>query len=132
MNLDQKKSEKTNAEVHNKHEPMHLMTWEEFVQQLGDAIDEDIVSYHKKSGKAYLGGKCTITAAKSWSFRWGMGMQLVIKATLYFSPDNDGKYEQRIIGRKCRYEYFSDDPETQEHLRNIQNVPEEWNIASPI
>ena len=108
-----------------------LLTWEMFSKQLSESVDNDIIQYHKESGKTFLGGKCTISAIEKGLFLLKK-MYLNIEAVLYFSSDSENEAEQRTVIRSCSYDIFRKDSETQKHLQEIESKMLTFDIQSPL
>ncbi len=107
--------------------PKAKMKWAEFLQDLSNAIDEEAVDYQKKSGKTFLGGKCTIYGEKS-----GMKTILKISAEEYFQNTTTEKIEHRTVIRECSYAQFDmNDAETKRTLGDVLREPCLMNIDVP-
>ena len=44
--------------------PKKPVTWNEFLEQTGKDIDQQVISHARKEGLIYVGGKCKFTATK--------------------------------------------------------------------
>ena len=114
-------------------EPKHpeLLTWEMFSKQLSESVDNDIIQYHKESGKTFLEGKCTISAIEKGLFLFKK-MYLNIEAVLYFTTDSENDAEQRTVIRSCSYDIFKKDPDTQKQLQEIEKKMLTFDVQSPL
>ena len=53
-----KASEEAGATTATKTEPKKPMMWNEFLEQTGKDMDEQIIRHARKEGLIYVGGKC--------------------------------------------------------------------------
>ncbi|GEM_PF-2546826 len=107
--------------------PKKKMKWSAFVQELGNAIDEEALSHQKESGKTFLGGKCRFYGEKS-----GMKTILKINAEEYFQNPESEKVERRTVMRECSYAQFDlSDTETVQNLNAVLREPLLMNIDVP-
>ena len=60
-----KASEEAGATTATKTEPKKPMMWNEFLEQTGKDMDEQIIRHARKEGLIYVGGKCKLTATKT-------------------------------------------------------------------
>ena len=70
--------------------PKKPVTWNEFLEQTGKDIDQQVISHARKEGLIYVGGKCKFTATKCEEDKDKETFVVNVDAALYFK-DQDGK-----------------------------------------
>ena len=60
-----KASEEAGATTATKTEPKKPMMWNEFLEQTGKDMDEQIIRHARKEGLIYVGGKCKLTRPRA-------------------------------------------------------------------
>ena len=64
--------------------PKKPVTWNEFLEQTGKDIDQQVISHARKEGLIYVGGKCKFTATKCEEDKDKETFVVNVDAALYF------------------------------------------------
>lgn len=103
--------------------------WNEFLEQTGEDVDQKIISYARKEGLIYIGGKCRFTATKSNEETFVVNVDVA----LYFKDQfKTGKnFKLYPLHREVKFNEFTEDEETQQQLEKIKTEVIELDVETP-
>lgn len=128
-----KASEEAGATTATKTEPKKPMMWNEFLEQTGKDMDEQIIRHARKEGLIYVGGKCKFTATKCEEDKDKETFVVNVDAALYFKDQfkTEKNFQLYPLHREVKFSDFAEDAETQEQLEKIKTEVVELDVETP-
>ena len=113
--------------------PKKPMMWNEFLEQTGKDMDEQIIRHARKEGLIYVGGKCKFTATKCEEDKDKETFVVNVDAALYFKDQfkTEKNFQLYPLHREVKFSEFTEDAETQEQLEKIKTEVVELDVETP-
>ena len=113
--------------------PKKPVTWNEFLEQTGKDVDQQVISHARKAGLIYVGGKCKFTATKCEEDKDKETFVVNVDAALYFKDQfkTEKNFQLYPLHREVKFSEFTEDAETQEQLEKIKTEVVELDVETP-
>ena len=113
--------------------PKKPVTWNEFLEQTGKDVDQQVISHARKGGLIYVGGKCKFTATKCEEDKDKETFVVNVDAALYFKDQfkTEKNFQLYPLHREVKFSDFAEDAETQEQLEKIKTEVVELDVETP-
>ena len=113
--------------------PKKPVTWNEFLEQTGKDVDQQVISHARKEGLIYEGGKCKFTATKCEEDKDKETFVVNVDAALYFKDKfkTEKNFQLYPLHREVKFSEFTEDAETQEQLEKIKTEVVELDVETP-
>lgn len=113
--------------------PKKPVTWNEFLEQTGKDIDQQVISHARKEGLIYVDGKCKFTATKCEEDKDKETFVVNVDAALYFKDQfkTEKNFQLYPLHREVKFSEFTEDAETQEQLEKIKTEVVELDVETP-
>lgn len=113
--------------------PKKPVTWNEFLEQTGKDVDQQVISHARKEGLIYVGGKCKFTATKCEEDKDKETFVVNVDAALYFKDQfkTEKNFQLYPLHREVKFSEFTEDEETQEQLEKIKTEVMELDVETP-
>ena len=85
--------------------PKKPVTWNEFLEQTGKDVDQQVISHARKEGLIYVGGKCKFTATKCEEDKDKETFVVNVDAALYFKDQfkTEKNFQLYPLHREVKY-----------------------------
>lgn len=109
------------------------VTWNEFLEQTGKDVDQQVISHARKEGLIYVGGKCKFTATKCEEDKDKETFVVNVDAALYFKDQfkTEKNFQLYPLHREVKFSDFAEDAETREQLEKIKTEVVELDVETP-
>ena len=113
--------------------PKKPVTWNEFLEQTGKDVDQQVISHARKEGLIYVGGKSKFTATKCEEDKDKETFVVNVDAALYFKDQfkTEKNFQLYPLHREVKFSEFTEDAETQEQLEKIKTEVVELDVETP-
>lgn len=113
--------------------PKKPVTWNEFLEQTGKDVDQQVISHVRKEGLIYVGGKCKFTATKCEEDKDKETFVVNVDAALYFKDQfkTEKNFQLYPLHREVKFSEFTEDAETREQLEKIKTEVVELDVETP-
>ena len=101
------------------------ITYQQFIQQLSNQIDNYMISEEKKTGLIMYGGECEVFRPKDDID------SITMKIVLFGKKKKSDKWSKSEIIQKLHISDFTDDSETQSKLENLKSQSEKFKVNRP-
>ena len=113
--------------------PKKPVTWNEFLEQTGKDVDQQVISHARKEGLIYVGGEGKFTATKCEEDKDKETFVVNVDAALYFKDQfkTEKNFQLYPLHREVKFSEFTEDAETQEQLEKIKTEVVELDVETP-